>query len=433
MSASRRRVFTVARREFLTTVRRRAFLLTLLGTPAYFAFITFISASAEVQDKKEALKGLETLGVVDSSGRFGSASHELETTFRTDLGLRRGSAPALPESVSFRTRIRFYDDAASAQAAVRTGEAAQAIVIPGDYVETGRIRRYARPNSPFSSADKRVIAAWLARNLVAGQVDERVAARVAKPAEEDQLFTLARDGRFELKDEAREIADFLVPMFFSLLLGLSIIIGGQYLLQGVAEEKESRILESLMCQVSAEELMAGKLFGLGAVGLVTIGAWVGVALGVSVPVMAMLPIRLDPVVVSLAVLYFLFGYLFFGSIMTGIGAITNNMREAQQFAVWFSFAPFVPFILVTVILSKPDGPLPFWLSLFPPTAATTMMLRLGASNSAVPGWQIALSLLLLAGAGLFTLRAAARVFRIGLLMYGKTPTLPEILRWARRA
>jgi ABC-2 type transport system permease protein len=118
--------------------------------------------------------------------------------------------------------------------------------------------------------------------------------------------------------------------------------------------------------------------------------------------------------------------------MTGIGAITNNMREAQQFAVWFTLANFAPFILITSILSHPDGPLAFWLSLFPPTATTAMMMRLGASNSAVPAWQVALSLGLLGGTGLLALQASARIFRIGLLMYGKTPTLPEILRWARR-
>jgi ABC-2 type transport system permease protein len=211
------------------------------------------------------------------------------------------------------------------------------------------------------------------------------------------------------------------------------MIGGQYLLQGVAEEKESRILESMMCQVSAEELMAGKLLGLGAVGLVTVGTWVAATLLVSAPALSMLPITARPAMLGVATLYFLFGYLFFGSIMTGIGALTNNMREAQQFAVWFTLANFAPFILITTILGHPDGPLPFWLSLFPPTASTTMMMRLGASNSTVPFWQVAASLTLLAVTGLLVLRASARIFRIGLLMYGKTPTLREIVRWARSA
>jgi ABC-2 type transport system permease protein len=268
---------------------------------------------------------------------------------------------------------------------------------------------------------------------VRGRVDSVTAARVARPAEREQLYALDRSGNFELKDDRREILDFLVPMFFSLLLGLSIIIGGQYLLQGVAEEKESRILESLLCQVSAEELMAGKLIGLGAVGLLVIGSWVAAGIVASGPLLVMAPIRVPVWLLGLAVAYFLLGYVFFGSVMTAISAITSNMREAQQFSVWFTFANFVPFIMVTTFLGRPASPLPTGLSLFPPTAATAMMLRLTAPSSAVPWWQVALSLALLAASGWLVLRGAARVFRVGLLMYGKTPSLPEILRWATRA
>jgi ABC-2 type transport system permease protein len=118
--------------------------------------------------------------------------------------------------------------------------------------------------------------------------------------------------------------------------------------------------------------------------------------------------------------------------MIGIGGMTNNMREAQQFSVWFSFLNFMPFVLLVFIIGNPNGALPTALSLFPPTAATTMMLRMASPSASVPAWQIALSLLLLAGAAVAALIASARVFRIGMLLYGKAPTLPEIVRWARR-
>jgi ABC-2 type transport system permease protein len=135
--------------------------------------------------------------------------------------------------------------------------------------------------------------------------------------------------------------------------------------------------------------------------------------------------------IVLAVAYFLLGYLFYGSLMTGIGAMTNSMREAQQFAVWFSFANFVPFIMITTVLGRPNAPLPIFLSMFPPTAATTMMMRMTAPNSDVPAFQIAASLVILGGTALLALLASSRIFRIGLLLYGKTPNLPEILRWVR--
>jgi ABC-2 type transport system permease protein len=135
---------------------------------------------------------------------------------------------------------------------------------------------------------------------------------------------------------------------------------------------------------------------------------------------------------ALAVAYFVVGYLFYGSMMVGIGGITNNMREAQQFSIWFTFANFAPMIAIWPILSRPGGPLAIALSMFPPTASTTMLLRLAVPNSQVPPWQVAVSLALLAGTAWITLQFSARVFRIGMLLYGKTPNLPEILRWVRQ-
>jgi ABC-2 type transport system permease protein len=225
--------------------------------------------------------------------------------------------------------------------------------------------------------------------------------------------------------------EFMVPFLFSILLGMCIITGGQYLLQGVTEEKESRILESLLCALSTEDLLAGKLLGLGAVGLTLVGVWLGAGMALGGPMMALANVQLPPVLLVSAIAYFFLGYLFYAGLMTGIGAATNNMREAQQFAMMFTFANFIPFILMTSIMAKPDGALAIVLSLFPPTASTTMMLRLGTPSASVPAWQIAASLALLALSGWLVLRGAARVFRIGLLMTGKTPNLPEILRWAR--
>src|SRR5258708_14445912 len=103
-----------------------------------------------------------------------------------------------------------------------------------------------------------------------------------------------------------------------MLLGLSIVIGGQYLLQGVNEEKESRILESMLCAVSPEELLAGKLIGLGGAGLSLVVGWLVIAGITAAPMLAMVHFSLPPWVIAVMLLYFLFGYVFYGSLMTGI-------------------------------------------------------------------------------------------------------------------
>ena len=434
MSLSMPRILTVARREFLTTVRRKAFLLTLIGTPLYFGAVTMLSSGTAVKEGKNALKEFTAMALVDSSGLFADADSSMRTEVKADdnpIARRNAMAQAMPAQ-AFRTQIRRFPDQASAEVALRAHQVAAIVVIPADYVATGKLWRYARSSNLFSEADSRAVNRWLATNLLRGRVDSTLAARVTRPAEREIFFTLDKSDRFVVQDKSRELANVFFPMFFSLLFGLCLTVGGQYLLQGISEEKESRILESLLCTVKPEELLAGKLLGLGSVGLLVVTIWVGTASLVAAPILAALHLSIPPAMVALGLAYFVLGYLFYGSMMIGIGGVTNNMREAQQFSVWFTFANFSPMIALWAILAHPNGPLAIGMSLFPPTAATTMLMRMAVPNTQVPPWQIALSLALLAGTSWLVLGAAARVFRIGMLLYGKTPNLPEILRWARQ-
>jgi ABC-2 type transport system permease protein len=426
MNFSWRRALIVARREFLTTVKRKAFLFTLIAVPLYFGGVMTLASRGSMSVRRDSLRAFTQLGVVDSSGLLADAAREITTRQATDPD----GAPGKLET--YRTEVVFYPDQASLEQAVRSGRSAQGLTVSADYLTTGVTRRYVRSTGAFSStASMRPIERWLATSLLAGHADSVRIERATRPASAMGLYTLGKDDRFKIRDDRREMLEFMVPFMVAILLGVCIMTGGQYLLQGVSEEKESRILESLLCALSPEDLLAGKLLGLGGVGFALVAVWMGVGLVLSAPMLALAQFPLSPALLALAVAYFVLGYLFFASIMTGIGAVTNNMREAQQFSMMFSFANLLPIIVLTQILSKPDGPLAVTLSMLPFTAATAMMLRLGTPSSAVPAWQIALSLALLALSGWLVLRGAARVFRIGLLMTGKTPNLPEILRWAR--
>lgn len=426
MTLSWRRAWIVARREYLTTVRRKAFLLTLVAMPLYFGGIMVYATRSADSNRVETVRSFTQLAVVDSSGLFAEAPRSVTTrTAPAPAG-----TPGREETV--RTEVSFLRDQRGLEAALRTGHARRGLVIPADYLASGRLRRYTRSENILSSGGgTRTVERWLAQGLLAGRVDSLRAERAVRPSVTLDDYALARDGRFELKDERREAMDFMVPFLFSVLLGTCIITGGQYLLQGLAEEKESRILESLLCTLSTDDLLAGKVLGLGAAGLTLVAVWMGAGMALGGPMMALADVHVPPLLVGLAVAYFLLGYLFYAGLMTAIGAVTNNMREAQQFAMMFTFAIFLPFILMTSILGSPNGPLAVGLSLLPPTAPTTMMLRLALPSAEVPAWEIAFSLGLLALTCWLVLRGAARVFRIGLLMTGKTPSLPEILRWAR--
>jgi len=420
----------IARREFLTTVRRRAFLLTAIGMPAYFAFVMTMAVGGSRNEGRDVLRSFSSLGVVDSSGHFAAAPAEIVTDFRSaDNPFAGGSSES--ESQSFHTSVRHYASQEEAERALRAGEVSQVLVIPADYLERGAVRRYSSNFSLFSSADRRPVSSWLVRGMLAGRTDSIIARQASLPMAEMQYYALNKDGRFELKDDRREVLDLLVPMLFAMTLGLCIVVGGQYLLQGVAEEKESRILESLLCLVSPDELLLGKMLGLGGAGLTLVAIWLSVgAFGLGTVALAVRP-EIPIGLVLIVIAYFLCGYTFYGSLMTGIGSLAGSAREAQQFSIAFTFANFLPFIMMTMILAKPNGTLATVLSLLPPTASTAMLLRLTAPGSDVPGWQVALSLALLLVTAWFTLRLMSKIFRVGLLLYGKSPTFPEILRWMR--
>jgi len=433
MNFDRQRVWTVARREFLATVRRKAFLLMLIGTPAYFAFVTTISTGGSIGGARKAVSSLKAFGVVDSSGLLANAEHTMRSTFpASDNPFQRRTPGTKGADQVFNAEVRFYPDQAHALEAVRSGEIGQAMIFPSDYLETGHLRRYVRDSGVFSEAADRAVGRWLTSNLVRGRVEPQLADRLARPLSDESTFKLDKSGEFVAKGGDDDLGGVFIPMIFAFSLGICITIGGQYLVQGVVEEKESRILESLLCTIRPTELMAGKLLGLGAVGLVVIAIWGAVGLTVAAPALAALHVQLPPFMPPVAIAYFLLGYLFYGSLMLGIGSITNNMREAQQFSVWFSFANFAPIIMIWKVIGNPNGGTATFLSLFPATAATGMMMRLAVPGSQVPAWQIGLSLALLAFAVWLSLTIVSRIFRIGLLMYGKTPNLPEILRWARQ-
>ena len=424
MRPSWRNVRVIARRDFLATVRRKAYMFTAIGMPAYFALVFYFTAAPQVSEQVRALKALNAVGVVDSSGLFLGA----ERTIHSEIDENPFDTKTARERLT--TEVSFYATPDEALSALREKKVAQVLVVPSDYLASGRIARYARSSSIFSNADRGPVRMWLSRSLISAYAPSERVERAVRPTQHLVDYTLnPKTEQFELKNDTREMADFMVPFGLAMLLSIGITIGGQYLLQGLAEERESRILESLLCALSPDELLWGKLLGLGAAGMLLIVFWATLGVGVTGPALAL--IHPTPALGLIALVYFLLGYLFYSSILTGIGSVASTMREAIQISTMFTFLNFVPFILLTVILSQPNGTTATILSLVPFTAATTMMLRLVSPTNVVPLWQLGLSLAIMATSVWFVLTASARVFRTGLLLYGKRPTLPEILRWIR--
>ncbi len=213
---------------------------------------------------------------------------------------------------------------------------------------------------------------------------------------------------------------------------LSIFTSSNFLLQGVVEEKENRVMEILLSSVSYRELLIGKVFGLGAVGLTQILAWLVIGLGIMTSNPMVFAMLLDRMHVSIPLLlfafsYFMLGYLVFASIMAGLGSIATTSREGQQMAGIFSLIGAIPLMFLQFILTNPGAPLTKILSYFPLTSPITMIMRL--STAEVQYYEVVLSIVILAVSAIIIIELSVKVFRASLLMYGKKPTPREVVRY----
>jgi ABC-2 type transport system permease protein len=437
MKFSFSKVFVIARREYLTTVRRPAFVISLLLTPAIFFLAGVVSTKMQVDDAVARLSEARVVALVDSSGVYANAplAFEYQAPVGPELDPRKAKKPAAPPK-RVPVIFRRYTDQAVALDSLGQGHVKQVLVVGSDFLTSGRLRLYEHDTRVFtSSSDNSAIRTWLGRNLLTGQADSIRIERTLFMGRSWDYYTQDRDGHWGIKDDAKELAGFLLPFALGFLLAMAIISGGQYLLQGVSEEKETRILESLLCSVSPDELLAGKLFGLGSAGLTLVGVWVVAGAFASGSTLALAHVQLPVSLLVIGFLYFLLGYLFYSSVMIGVGAITTNLREATQYAGYLTILNVCPFWVMVKFLNTPNSGLAVGMSLFPPTAATSMMLRMSAaavSGAVIPPWQIAVSLGLLGVSALITLLLSSRLFRLGMLLYGKTPNLPEIMRILRQ-
>ncbi|MFQ6063318.1 MAG: ABC transporter permease, partial [Methanosarcinales archaeon] len=256
-------------------------------------------------------------------------------------------------------------------------------------------------------------------NLLRGKIDEQLLQRVKDPINLRQ-YTLNKEGKIQKKS----FADMVIPFAFAFILMITIFTSSGYLLQGIVEEKENRIIEILLSSVTPRELLAGKIIGLGSAGLVQITFWLTAG---SMGSIFVLPVFITPSIIAIALIYFALGFLFYASLMAGVGAISNSMREGQQLASIFSITSIIPLVLMNYLIEKPDSTIAIALSIIPFTAPITSMIRVAVTQ--VPLYQLAISIVILAISTYFVILLSAKVFRMGLLMYGKRPTIREILRY----
>jgi ABC-2 type transport system permease protein len=221
-----------------------------------------------------------------------------------------------------------------------------------------------------------------------------------------------------------------VPFVFVGLLVFGVMIGAQTLMTSTVEEKSSRVIEVLLSAVSPLELMAGKVLGQMAVSLLVLALYVGIGV-LMLSSFAMLGL-LDPWLIVYLVIFFLITYFLFASVFGAIGAAVNEMREAQALVTPVMLVLMVPWLLAAPVARDPNTTMAIALSFIPPVNTLAMMIRM-ASTSPPPVWQVWITIAVGLAAACATTWVAAKIFRVGLLMYGKPPNFATLLRWARQS
>jgi len=230
--------------------------------------------------------------------------------------------------------------------------------------------------------------------------------------------------------EDTEVLNELLPMAFMLLLMMSTLTSGQYLMTTTIEEKSSRVVELLLSAVSPMKLMAGKITGQLAVGLIVMALYGG--MGVVALVSFSMAGLVNPMLVVYLLIFYFIAYFVLGSFMAAIGAAVNDMREAQSLMMPVMLVVMVPWVLAMPISRHPNSLFATVASLVPPINPFVMMLRL-TSTAPPPAWQAWLSIAIGVASVFGAVWMAAKVFRIGILMHGKPPNLATLVRWLRLA
>ncbi len=463
------RAMVVARREFLATVTRKGYLLSLILLPLLLGFISVLPAIAiALSGGSEELLGLKSpnevmvIGVLDEADvvldswldwhnrdqdaawtekRMKPLEQQPESPIPADAPVPDFVGDALNGNNrdrggfdwDVRIQLRRYADADAARAAVRSEEVSAVWRIPGDYLATGSatvLMPRLGPLNPGIFPGHLTVARLIRRSLIDGAVSDEVATRVIRildPTEEE----ISLEGEAALEElspaESLERAlQTLLPILFASFFSMMIFIASGYLLDGIGEEKENRVLEVLLASLLPEELLLGKIVGLGAAGLLQSAFFAGLGLG---PMLYAGLVTISAARLGLMALFTLLGYAMFASLMGASGAVAGNRHEGRQISAVWSLSAMSPMFLLPVFLSGPGKAIPVGLSFFPLTAPIAMTLRLSLGK--VPTWQLLLAIALMVGTALFAWRIGSRLFRVGILMTGARPPLKVIWRWIR--
>lgn len=410
------KVLAVTKWEFIEKVKTKAFLISIILTPLLMIGLGVLpSLLASKEDEKS-----KDFAMYDMSNSIGEQlKNELMTKYlivddKPNYNVTLYESPADIEELKKSADKLCFSSVFECY-----------IILYADILETGKCE-FRGPNVSNIRDVERIKTSI--KNVIAENVLQK------QGIETDILNVLNKPVNLEsikvTESGEEKKSDFLMTFFtsyiFIILLMMLIILTGQMLIRSMVEEKSNRIIEILVSSCSPQELMAGKIFGLSLLGLVQVALWVFIGVCASIS-FNLNVVSLDNL--FLILIYFLLGYLLYAAIFVSIGSICSTEQEAQQLTSYVSILLVIPMVLSFSVVQNPNSFLIKVLTYIPLLTPTFMILRIPVVVP--PLWEILLSILVLVFSVWLMIWVAGKIFRTGILLYGKPPSLKELFKWVR--
>jgi ABC-2 type transport system permease protein len=437
-----KKFLAVVKREYIARVRAKMFVVSTILLPvalSLFGIVPAIIFSIQTPPLRVA--------VVDETGKmFAELKRSLESdssdqNTQSDntnqiRGLPRTGLGAFKLEEVNATNQSLDDIRVNLDQRMRVRDLDGYLILPPDFISTGKAEFFNRnPGDVVSlgALQSMLNRATREQRLIDAKVDNKTRRELFSPV---NLEGVGVSGGSQSRDAN---ASFALVFGVGFVMYLSILMYGQIILGAVIEEKETRIAEILFSSIKPFTLMMGKLVGVSFVALTQLTIWglafsVFALFGVGVLASRGLTMHIPGVPLShyfFFALFFLLGYFIYATLYALVGSMVTTAQEGGQLAIPIILILAVSFYLFLPVSRSPDSPLAFWVSIFPFTAPIAMLVRIVTQTP--PLWQIALSLLIGFGTVLVIMYAASRIYRVGMLMYGKRASIPEAIRWARQA
>ena len=432
-----KKVWVIIKREYIVRVRTRSFVIGTIVSPLFLLGLVLLPSFLA----ERGSGGERQVTVVDQSGDpalFGAIKERVET---------RGSEGSSDDEEGFGRSTKFVltrqivppgqnpsdlIKRMSNGTGDKTSETSYLILVPG-VLDNDQPEYHAKNLSDFSirSLEETVSAAIAERRLMRAGFDANKISQYMRPVDLKK-FKIGSTGESK---EGGMRQDFMVAFALLLFLYITVLFYGLFVMRGVIEEKQSRIVEVLISSVKPFQMMLGKLLGIGLVGLTQIGIWAfstGLISFFGATMFASQGAKVPNIPVSLLVyfvVYFLLGFFLYATLYATVGAIVSSEEDAQQVQFPVTMLIVIPMMLFGMVMSNPNSTLSILLSMIPFFAPTLMMLRIAVINP--PLWQILTLMGIMLASILGSVWVAARIYRVGILMYGKRPSIAELGRWLR--